>query len=351
MKKLITCAMTLALLAALTSASASNAGSAADPLITREYMDGVYAGSVVDSLTRRINLSLQTVFDKAAAPYGAGSSSLSVTQGLAGFVLPAGSAVTVHAGGGLIMTDGAMTVDVTSGEVIDVTTGLTAGGDIEKNHRYICTEDTVAVYTASQPAAFSLDGAYTPGEGMYAQFRLYDDVVGNEWFVDAAQYARDVGLFHGSETVFRDSADVSRAEMVYAIWMAAGAPEPGEYPEYSDLTESWYVDAVAWATQMEITNGVGDGKFNPDGGLDRQQMSTMLFRYVQSTGGDVSARTELSVFVDSDSISDWASEAVSWAVANGVIQGTDASVARMSPNMAATRSQVATVLMRMVPRA
>ncbi len=106
---------------------------------------------------------------------------------------------------------------------------------------------------------------------------------------------------------------------------------------------------VAWAAHNGIVNGATPTKFNPNGSITREQMATILFRYAQKVGIDTSKRADLSSFPDSDKISDYAKDALSWANAEGLINGSSSSSGTyLKPQGDATRAQVAAILMRFI---
>ncbi|MDR0446650.1 MAG: S-layer homology domain-containing protein, partial [Oscillospiraceae bacterium] len=117
----------------------------------------------------------------------------------------------------------------------------------------------------------------------------------------------------------------------------------------------WYTAAVAWAADNGIVNGVGGGRFNPDGGITRQELVTVLYRYVQwaSENGDSEALAELLQlfddgipFNDSDEIADWAAEAVLWGYRIGIINGKPGNL--FDPQGTASRAEIAALLHRFV---
>jgi hypothetical protein len=132
--------------------------------------------------------------------------------------------------------------------------------------------------------------------------------------------------------------------LVTVLHRMDGTPEAKAPAAFTDLTDDWYKDAVAWAAENGIVKGMGDGLFNPDGKVTREQAMTMLMRYAEYKGMDVSATVELTKYVDADQIGEWASDAVHWAVARGLIKGTTATT--LEPQGESTRAQVATILMR-----
>ena len=110
---------------------------------------------------------------------------------------------------------------------------------------------------------------------------------------------------------------------------------------------AWYADGVAWASKNGIVTGVGGGKFNPNGNVTREQIATFLFRYAEYLGYNTSKRADLSRFPDSGSVSNFAKDAMSWAVATGILNGTTTNdITILAPKSPATRAQAASFLLR-----
>ena len=109
---------------------------------------------------------------------------------------------------------------------------------------------------------------------------------------------------------------------------------------------AWYTDAVTWAAENGVVAGIGNGRFDPDGSVTREQTAVILFNYAQSKGYDVSARADLSVFPDAGSVSGWAQDALAWANASGLISGAVRGTQTiLDPQGSASRAQVAMILM------
>ena len=111
----------------------------------------------------------------------------------------------------------------------------------------------------------------------------------------------------------------------------------------------WYTDAVAWAAENGIVNGVGNGKFDPNGKVTREQLAAILFRYSESKGYDTSVSGALGGYPDASKVSSWAKDAYSWAVGAGLIGGNVINgKTLLDPQGNATRAQVAIILMRFI---
>ena len=142
---------------------------------------------------------------------------------------------------------------------------------------------------------------------------------------------------------------MSRAMLVTVLWRYEGMPQEGENSFTDVPAGTWYTEAVQWAAKNGIVNGVGHGKFDPDGELTREQMAAILYRYAEGRDLDVTARGELSGFADASTVSGYAKDAIQWAVAEGLISGMKNSGRLvLAPSGSATRAQVATILMRFI---
>ena len=172
----------------------------------------------------------------------------------------------------------------------------------------------------------------------------YTDVSEKEWYFDAVQYASQNGLMNGvGNGKFDPEGSMTRAMLVTVLWRYEGEPAEGENTFTDVPNGTWYTDAVAWAAEKGIVGGVGNGNFDPNGSITREQMATILFRYAQNKGIETSKRGELSGFADSGNVSSWAKDAVQWTVAEGIINGSDG---KLLPQGNATRAQVSAILMR-----
>jgi hypothetical protein len=114
----------------------------------------------------------------------------------------------------------------------------------------------------------------------------------------------------------------------------------------------YYAQVVAWASDGGIVTGPGDGTFVPNADITREQLAAMLYRYANAQGLDVSARGDLSSFMDAADVSTWANDALAWAVGSGIITGRSNPVGtELAPKGTATRAEVAAMIERLVERA
>ena len=167
----------------------------------------------------------------------------------------------------------------------------------------------------------------------------FADVPANAYFADAVKWAVDKGITNGlSDTMFGPYASCTRAQIVTFLWRAAGSPEPKTASSFTDVPVSaYYAKAVAWAIENGITNGMTETTFAPDATCTRGQIVTFLYRALKGTASGSTNFTD----VKSDT---FYADAINWAVANNVTNGT--SNTTFSPNADCTRAEIVTFLYR-----
>ena len=174
----------------------------------------------------------------------------------------------------------------------------------------------------------------------------FTDVAESDWFYDAVRYAYENGLMGGiGDNLFAPNSPTTRAQLVTILYRLEGEPAVTGQSPFTDVeADTWYTDAVIWAAEEGVVNGVSATQFAPGNNITREQLATILFRYAQAKGYDVSPRADLSGFPDAGDILPYAQEAMAWAVAEGLLQGFEDDTLRPQGN--ATRAQIATILMR-----
>ena len=193
-------------------------------------------------------------------------------------------------------------------------------------------------------STFAADPDWTePEEPATDVSDIFIDVAPNAWYKDAVQYAYDNGLMTGtSDTEFAPEATTTRA-MIVSILARLENVTSAEDAGFADVSaDDWYATAVNWAASAGVVSGTGDGNFSPNAAITREQLAAMLMNYSAWKGEDVSVRADLSTY--SDQPSTWAEETMSWAVAEGLINGVTAD--QLQPQGNATRAQVAAILQR-----
>ena len=174
----------------------------------------------------------------------------------------------------------------------------------------------------------------------------FPDVDENDWFYDEVVYVYENGLMNGVENnQFAPNTATNRAMLATILYRLAGQPDvSGDLPFTDVAAGTWYTDAVLWAAQNGIVNGLGENTFAPMNTLTREQLVTMLYRYAEAKGYDVSASAALSGYPVAGQVQDYAQPAMAWAVAENIIQGMEDGTLKPAGN--ASRAQIATILMR-----
>lgn len=163
----------------------------------------------------------------------------------------------------------------------------------------------------------------------------FTDVPSTHWAHDAIEYVVDKDLFAGtSATTFSPEGTMTRA----MLWVVLARMDGVDTSKTNG--GAWYQAGLDWA----VKNGISDGT-NPNNNITREQFASMLYRYAENAGEDITADTsELNKFIDTINIASYALEPLAWAVENGIVSGTSSDT--ISPAGNATRAQVATMLMR-----
>lgn len=185
-----------------------------------------------------------------------------------------------------------------------------------------------------------------PGTALAAGENPFTDVPASHWAHDDITYVYENDLMNGTDgSLFSPESTTTRAQVVTVLYRLAGQPAADWANPFWDVPASaWFHDAVTWAWENDITGGVSSTHFGAGNAVTREQLATFLYRYAQDQGYDTSARADLSGYSDAGLVSSYATEALSWANATGLITGTTGTT--LSPQGSATRAQVATILSR-----
>ena len=168
----------------------------------------------------------------------------------------------------------------------------------------------------------------------------FADLQQNAWYHQAVDFVLENGLMNGyNNTEFAPNNNISRAQLAQILYNKQGRPEVNGNSVFTDVPKGeWYADAVNWAASEGIVNGYGNGIFAPNDNITREQLAVMLWQYAQKPNYN---NKELT-FHDVAQISDYASDALYWAVENGILNGYEDSTLR--PKGLATRAQAAQML-------
>lgn len=174
------------------------------------------------------------------------------------------------------------------------------------------------------------------------------DVPADIWYEDGVYYVYQHGLMDGTSSItFSPDMTTTRSMVATILWRLEGSPVVDYAVPFDDVDlDSWYGEAVRWAASEGIITGYGNNKFGPDDLITREQMATMLHRYAQYKGYDVSIgeNTNILSYTDAADVGEYAIPAMQWAVGAEIINGT--SDHTLSPEGDATRAEVAVILMR-----
>lgn len=148
-----------------------------------------------------------------------------------------------------------------------------------------------------------------------------------------------------AEALFSPNTETSRAMIVTILYRLDGEPTVSGNGGFADVPAgNWYTNAVAWAQANGIVSGYSDESFGPNDPITREQMAVILANYAGFKGYDVSATADLAKFSDAGSVSSWAVDAITWANAEGLINGKGGGI--LDPKGKATRAEVAAILTR-----
>ena len=174
----------------------------------------------------------------------------------------------------------------------------------------------------------------------------YNDVKAGDWYANAVNYVTLTGLMNGTGDGFSPNLAINRGMMVTVLYRMAGSPEVTAENPFTDVpADTWYTDAVIWASENGITAGTSETTFSPTNSLTREQLATFFYRFADFENPDpIEITGDLSGFSDADQVASYATDAMKWAIGEGLISGTTETT--LSPKATATRAQVATILMR-----
>lgn len=225
-----------------------------------------------------------------------------------------------------------------------------SSSDIKEGETYTVLVDGASVGTATAKLGTSSSSSGSlgpnqnggqPGSGQQGGVSGFQDVGQNDWFASAVRYVTGKSLMSGkSTTAFAPNENMSRAMLATVLYRMSGETAEAD-SSFRDVSSSaYYAAAVNWASSEGIVNGTGANAFSPNASITREQLAAMLYRYA----GEPSVSADLSAYTDTDDISPYASKAVEWCVAKGILSGKSAT--RLAPQDTATRAECAAMLQR-----
>lgn len=175
----------------------------------------------------------------------------------------------------------------------------------------------------------------------------FGDVYTTDWYYAPVVFAYQQGWMKGtSASTFSPNETLTRAMAVQTLYNLSGTPQVQNDNPFADVQQGdWYYQAVTWAAENDITAGTSETTFSPDDSITREQLAMMLYKFKH---GQPTAYS-LDAFADAADVSDWAVNAVSWAVQNGIISGSkmDDGTLKLLPASGATRAETAVMLQHM----
>lgn len=206
------------------------------------------------------------------------------------------------------------------------------------------TNSNAHAFATANKITFKSNGTLTPEDDAHAWTNPFVDVLESDWYYDGVKYVNIKGVMLGTTTYaplkFEPNIPLTRAMFVTILYRIEGTPDVGS-STFADVEKGiWYDKAVAWANAEGIVLGISDTQFNPNGQITNEQMATIIYRYANSKGKDVTTTGELS-YTDKKQIQSWATDAVLWMKEQGIMIGNADST--FAPAKSSTRGQAADV--------
>ena len=208
---------------------------------------------------------------------------------------------------------------------------------------YLFTKQSVILY-ALYSYVYRGDTYYTTTVRMDTCLaEQFKDVDTTAWYHEALDFVLEYGYMNGvGEFKFEPNGLLTRAMMVTILYRLDGEGEYAAHPFKDVAKDTWYDEAVAWGYATGVVKGTSATTFSPDDYVTREQAATLLYRYAQYCGEDVSAMGSLMGFEDAKQISSFARDAMRWAVGEGIVNGRSETV--LEPLGTATRAEIAKIL-------
>lgn len=204
-------------------------------------------------------------------------------------------------------------------------------------------EVTYDIVTMSLPGQTSPISIKVLNEYIAPSESVFEDVDSSDWFYTPAMWCYDNGIMNGvSKVTFAPEKTMTRAMLVTVLWRYAGMEKSGT-STFSDVPDGeWYSEAVVWAAEANIVNGVGDGLFAPHQEITREQMYTILYRYMNCAKLTIKLEDEMRVqFADEGKINDWAKDALHVMYDAGVMYSDSTLDNYARPQDGALREEIA----------
>ena len=330
-----------------------------DSLISLSYLTDKFIPDAVEQGSEEAEKTLRDTYDEAMEDLDdVQKEVLFALTGSEGLYSPdlrqrewgSGDVVTLETGAGALVVKGAVKVNH-DGAVIDVTAGeeVPSGTELTEGHRYLVGEDTLADFIVlTGTAQMGVQGSYEAeklGEGL-----PFYDLRGDDWYYDAVRHVYENGLFSGvGEGRFAPEMTMDRAMVMTVFYRLAGSPEKemaAATATFADVpADAWYTSFVRWGATQSITSGTGPDTFSPTLTVTREQMVTLLYSFAtRYLGLTLDGRADITGYSDYDKSSQWARDALSWAVEDGILDSSWTGVNTLGAHRNAGRAEVAAML-------
>ena len=179
----------------------------------------------------------------------------------------------------------------------------------------------------------------------------FDDVQDDEWYYNTVDYIFKSGLMTGLDNRnFGPNESLARAQFAVIMHRKEGSPDAAYAPTFKDVASGqWYTKPILWANEAGVVKGYTNGCFGPGDAINREQMAVIMYRYAGINGYNTTKRADISVYADSNKVSDYSKQAVQWCVAEGIITGKNQGTI-LDPQGNATRAECAAIIKRFVEK-
>lgn len=245
--------------------------------------------------------------------------------------------------------DGLLEEDVTENDIVPDTDPAEDNGDLEdvpKTDVQVFTEKEAEEKNESEENDLVI--APMPDVSSFAvSGSLFDDVNDDSWYLPYVTYTLNKGVMTGKgNNSFAPGEALARAQFAVVLWRISGSPNAGYCGTYPDVPDhQFYTAAVEWASGEEVgvIGGYDEGRFGPNDNITREQMAAMLFRYAKYKNLDTTHINDLKEFPDACNVTEFALEAMQWAVGSSIIKGDKGN---LNPQGNTNRAECATMLQR-----